>query len=556
MRSRARMLCIGFALLVVAQASIALAEIVSGTVISVSSAGDRIVIKQRSTGTNRTVRLSTGVRVSVDGKSVSVTSLRSGQAVSAFVTDGSATRLVVKSGDGDSTTPEPKPAPEPKKETPRPTPVPKKTPEPKPAEPMPEPKPMPEPRPDRTPRTTRPMPQAAAEVAVQDWPQFRGANRDNISRETGLLASWPEDGPAVAWTARGFGEGYSSVSISRGRVLSMGNVDDGEYLIAVDLQNGREVWKTRTGRPFREGAGNGPRSTPTIDGDRVYALGANGDLVCANFETGRIEWQRNILQDFGGSNIQWGICESVLIDGEKLICTPGGRRATMVALNKNTGSDLWLAQVPTSPSAAYSSPIAVEVGGVRQYVNYTQGGVVGVRARDGMVMWGQRESANGTANCSTALFEDNAVFTSSGYGTGGALFRLASRNGVTASQVAYTTREMENHHGGMVALNGHLYGSSDPGILRCIDMNSGRVKWQNRSVGKGSLTLADGHLYVRSEGGAVALVEASPDSYNEKGRFEPQRRAGRPAWAHPVVADGKLFLRDQDTLTVFDIKAR
>lgn len=170
-------------------------------------------------------------------------------------------------------------------------------------------------------------------------------------------------------------------------------------------------------------------------------------------------------------------------------------------------------------------------------------------------MWGQRESANSTANCSSAVFENNSVFTASGYGTGGALFRLASRSGQTTSELGYSTREMKNHHGGMVVLDGYLYGC-DEAILTCLDLKTGKVAWQNRSVGKGSLTMADGRLYVRSENGPVALVEVSSKEYSERGRFNQPQRSGRPSWAHPVVAEGKLFLRDMDRLLTYDVKEK
>ncbi|HUQ71773.1 MAG TPA: PQQ-binding-like beta-propeller repeat protein, partial [Planctomycetaceae bacterium] len=306
---------------------------------------------------------------------------------------------------------------------------------------------------------------------------------------------------------------------------------------------------------FQDGTGNGPRGTPTVDGDRVYALGGHGDLVCANSASGDVVWKMNILQEFGGNNIVWGISESVLIDDDRLICTPGGRQATMVALNKLTGKPIWRSAIQGNPSAAYSSPIAINVGNVRQYVNFVHTAVVGVRASDGEPMWGQPASANGTANCSTPVAANNVVFTASGYGTGGALFRLASSGNATRSEVAYTTKEMKNHHGGMVLIDGFLYGF-DEAILTCLDLRTGKPAWQNRSVGKGSLTYADGCLYLRSENGPVALAAASPQGYDERGRFEPGDRSRRPAWSHPVIAHGKLYLRDQDTLVVYDVKAK
>lgn len=335
----------------------------------------------------------------------------------------------------------------------------------------------------------------------------------------------------------------------------MGNTRQGESVIALDLETGREVWSTPTGgQPYRNGMGNGPRGTPAVDGDRVYALGGTGQLVCLDAETGRKHWDGNILSAYDGQNIGWGISESVLVDGENVICTPGGRQATMVAINKITGRASWTALVPSAPKAAYSSAIPVEVGGVRQYVNFTHNGTVGIRASDGNVMWGQQEGSNGTANCSAPLFHDGHVFVASGYGTGGALFRLTSNGGQTRSSRVYSNQDMKNHHGGMVVVDGYLYGT-DEGTLKCINMITGRMAWRGRSVGKGSVTYADGHVVLRSENNGVALFEASPREYIEKGRFDQPQRSSAKAWAHPVIADGKLFLRDMDTLLAFDVKA-
>lgn len=558
MWTRIRILCL---LAVVAclgaVSSTASAEVVAGTVVSVSPRTNRMVIKLRSKETSRSLKLLSNVRVYIDDKKGSVLKLKPGQPVYAFVKDSYVTRLNVKSAIESTEKAEPKKATSgstfgsPRTSTSKPMPSTSSTP--------------------RTASTTtssrssaarsRRFPTKPAEststgsTSSSDWNQFRGPNRDNLSPERGLLTSWPDQGPRQAWTARGVGEGYSAVSISNGRVYTMGNVGQEEKVVCLDLESGREIWTASNGQAYREGQGNGPRGTPSVVDGRVYSLGANGDLSCLDSQTGQPHWRKNILREFGGSNITWGISESVLVDGDKVICTPGGQRATMVALNRMTGNVIWTASVPTSPKAAYASPIAIEVGGVRQYVNYTHGGVVGVRASDGQVMWGHRESTNGTANCSTPVFHDSSIFTASGYDTGGSLFRLQSRGGRTVSQVAYSTKEMKNHHGGMVVVDGYLYGSSDPGILKCIELRSNRVVWQNRSVGKGAVSYADGHLYVRSERGPVALVEATPSGYQEKGRFDQPQRSGRPSWSHPVIANGKLFLRDMDNLLAYDIRA-
>lgn len=503
------------------------ADSAGGTVVSIDGASNKIVIKDKVKNTNRSFTLSKTAQVTLDGEKVLAGQLEEGQQITVIYNGTLATRIIAKKGGAEEAKPGKIPV------TTRPT---TKT-----------------PTNSATGKTTTRSAPAASSSG--DWNQYRGPNRDNVSHETGLLKEWPDDGPKQSWRANGLGEGYSSVVVSDGRVITMGNLGDDEVVTALDIQSGNKLWSTKTGRAFQNDTGNGPRGTPTVDGDTVYVLGGNGDLASVDLSTGNRKWQVNILDTFGGRNIVWGISESVLIDGDKLICTPGGRDATMVALNKNTGKPIWRSAVPTSPQASYSSAIAIDVGGVRQYVNFTSAGVVGVRASDGQPMWGQKESSNGTANCSSPVFENNMVFTASGYGTGGAMFRLASRGGQTTSQLGYRSDKMKNHHGGMVVVDGHLYGSDDPGILTCIELSSGNVKWQNRSVGKGALTVADGHIYLRSENGPVALVELNPERYIERGRFNQPDRSNRPSWAHPVVAQGKLFLRDMDRMLVYSVKA-
>lgn len=392
----------------------------------------------------------------------------------------------------------------------------------------------------------------------QQWTQFRGPGRANISTESGLLTDWNQSPPKLLWTARGLGEGYSSVSLSGNLLFTMGTKANEEVVIAIDINTGEIVWSQANGSVFKDGQGNGPRSTPTVDGTVLYALGANGDLSCMTTRDGSVEWTKNILQEFGANNIVWGISESPLIDGDKLVCTPGGQRATMVALNKQNGATIWKATVPGNPKAAYSSAIMITVGGVKQYVNLTHDGIMGVEAQTGTPLWGNNRAANKTANCSAPVFfaGNNSIFYASGYGTGGALLRLTGAQNRVSAQLGFFTPDMKNHHGGMVEVDGFLYGSSDPGVLTCINLTNGQTVWQNRSVGKGALTCADGHIYMRSESGPLALVEVNPKAYVEKGRFNQPERSGKPAWPHPVVADGKLFLRDQDLLLCYDVRGK
>ncbi|MBI1347655.1 PQQ-binding-like beta-propeller repeat protein [bacterium] len=518
---RTRLICFLLAGMSVLWLSVVDAAIYSGEIEAVSTGTRTITIRIASQDKSMTFQLGPTGRVQSGTKAIQLDVVKVGQI--ATVTTGSDAKVATKISVRD-----PKPAEAASKPAIKPT-------------------------------RTEPMPEKSTvssnvEVVIGDWPQYRGANRDNISLEKGLLTSWPSNGPKVAWEQSGFGEGYSSVSIVGDTIFTLGTQSGQETLFALNRDGGQQKWSISTGRVFQDGGqGNGPRGTPTVDGDRVYALGAHGDLVCAKVADGDVLWRLNILETFQGNNIVWGISESVLIDGEKLICTPGGKAATMVALDKMTGRPIWRAMIPGAPQAGYSSPIAIDVGNVRQYVNFVHTGVVSVRATDGNPLWGQQASANDTANCSSPVAMENLVFTASGYGTGGALFRLASRSNATQSEVVYTTKEMKNHHGGMVLLDGYVYGF-DEGILTCLDLKTGKPAWQNRSVGKGSLTYADGRLYLRSEGGPLALCAASPEGYEELGRFDPPNRSNRAAWAHPVVAGGKLYIRDQDTLTVFDVK--
>jgi len=394
-------------------------------------------------------------------------------------------------------------------------------------------------------------------VYAADWPQWRGPDRTGLSRETGLLRSWPPEGPKLVWKAEGLGGGYSTPSIANKRIFGMGYVEDAEVVWALATDNGQRIWGTRIASANHEiGYDEGPRSTPTVDGDRLYALGVSGDLVCLNVTDGKLLWRKNLVREFGGHVPGWGYSESPLVDGEKVVVTPGGREATLVALNKTSGEVVWKCQVPGGDPAAYSSCIAADVGGQRQYIQFLSHGVVGVSATDGKFLWRFDAPANNRGiQCSTPLFRDNLVFAASAYRHGGALARLTNGpNGVTAEQV-YFTRNMQNHHGGMILVGDYLYGFNES-TLTCLNFKTGEVVWEDRSVNKGSLGYADGHLYARGERGAVALVEATSTGYVERGRFDQPDRSGKNAWSHPVIANGRLYLRDQDILLCYDVKAK
>jgi outer membrane protein assembly factor BamB len=352
---------------------------------------------------------------------------------------------------------------------------------------------------------------AASGGSTGSWPCFLGPNHDNISKESGLLTKWPPQGPAPAWQLKGLGQGYSAVSVADGVVFSMGTPDNQESLLAIGL-DGKALWSVPTGGAvFQEGHGNGPRSTPTVDGGSVYTLGASGDLICVDISKKAVRWHKNLSQEFGAPVPQYGYSESVLIDGSKLICTPGGQGATMAALDKSTGAMIWKCAVPTSPGAAYGSPIVADVGGMREYINVVSRGVVGVKG-DGNFLWANDTIGNANVICASPLFIKDHVLVSASYNAGAALIHLTpSEQGGIQADLVYHSREMKNHHGGMVAVGNYVYGADDQ-ILTCFNLETGKAVWKNRSVGKGSLTCADGRLYVRSEeNGTMALVEATPN---------------------------------------------
>lgn len=392
----------------------------------------------------------------------------------------------------------------------------------------------------------------AGNSSLVPWTQFNGTLRDNRSTESGLLEAWPEGGPPLLWAAHGLGAGFSSVSVVNGVIYTCGNKADSEALIALDAGTGEKIWSTPFARASHPSVGDGPRSTPTFDEGFVYAMGAGGDLICANAETGEPRWQRNILTDYEAPVITWGMCESVLIDGPKLICTPGGKLATIVALDKTTGKEIWKC-LQKDLGASYASPLVANIGGVRQYVQFFNTVVGAVRADDGTFLWQNGNSSSGT-NCSSPLVSGDHVFSASNYGVGGALVKLTSVDQLTVAELVYHTPQMKSHHGDMVIVDGLLFGSNDPGILVCLELMTGKVKWQNRSIGKGSVTYADGKIYLRGEESSVALIEATGKSYRELGRFEQPERSDLQAWAHPVVAHGRMFLRDQGLLLCYDVR--
>ena len=480
---------------------------------------------------------------------------------------------------------------------------------------------------------------------ADDWPQSQGPDRNSISKEHGLLKEWPKEGPPLAWKIQGLGGGYSAPSVAAGRVFGMSNRGDDEVVWALSEKDGQTLWTTPIGPLFRQQqpqGKEGPACTPTVDGDRLYALGLGGNLACLQVQDGKVIWQRSLTRDFGGRVPTWSYRESPLVDGEKVICTPGADDAMMVALEKLTGKTIWKCQAPNvsaaggppgggpggprdggpgvgsgresggppggglggprdggpgvgsgresggppgggpggprgggrgsgrggfggGSGASYASAIAIDFDGQRQYVQLASKALIGVAASDGKLLWRYAHPANPMGiNCSTPVYQDGLLFAASAYGAGGGLVRLTKdANGEIKAEEVYFSKKMQNHHGGMIVVDGCLYGANggnEGGALVCLDFKTGNVLWDERDdpdhrAPKGSLALADGRFYYRTEKGTMLLFEPNSKQYVEHGRFEQPDRSEQPAWPHPVIANGKLYLRDQDALLCYDVKA-
>lgn len=410
---------------------------------------------------------------------------------------------------------------------------------------------------------------ASRGFAPGDWPQWRGHGRDGKAPDHGLLSSWPEGGPELVWSTSGAGVGFSSLSIAGDRIFTMGDVGGRQHVMAFGRDDGALLWRTEIGPAWTDEYG-GPRSTPTLDGNTAYALGTNGDLAALDIADGAIRWQLNLRDDLGGEfprsrdNYTWRYAESPLVDGERLVVTPGGSEALMVALDKESGDVSWRSTATSfgdngTDGGAYSSVVVTEAGGVRQYVQLVGRGVIGVEAESGRFLWGYDRMANDVANIPTPLVIDDYVLSATGYGAGAALLQLQPEgNGIRATEVWFNdSSTMQNHHGGMVAVDGTVFlgQGHNRGFPQAVDLVSGEVLWgpiRNAGSGSAAVMYADGHLYYRYQNGLMVLVEASRDEYREKGSFMIPNPA-RFSWAHPVIAGGRLYLREQDAIHVYDI---
>ena len=391
-------------------------------------------------------------------------------------------------------------------------------------------------------------------AAGADWPHWRGPARDGSSSESGLLKSWPAGGPALAWTAEKLGAGYSSVTVAGGKIFTAGDGPDSSFVHALDL-NGKLLWSSKLGRPGERGGYAGPRSSPSVDGAFVYTLGQFGDLVCHQVADGKEVWRTSLSKDFGGKVGGWGYSESVIVDGNNVICTPGGTNGTLLALNKKTGAKVWQT-AGWRDSAEYVTPAVATIGGVKQYVQLTQRSVAGI-GTDGRILW-RAERKGSTAVIPTPVVKGDMVYVTSGYGVGCNAFKVTKTGDTFSASEVYANKVMVNHHGGVILLGEHLYGFSGGKGWTCQKLEGGEAVWTSDKLGKGALAYADGHFYLRAESGkgSVVLIEATPDGYKETGRFDQPNRSTKNSWPHPVIVGGRLYLRDQGILLCYDVKAK
>ena len=407
-------------------------------------------------------------------------------------------------------------------------------------------------------------------VAAEDWPQWRGPDRSNRSVETGLFDAWGDAGPELEWIAKGVGEGYASVSVANGRAFTTGNFENTQSAVAVDVATGKVIWRTPITDSVPKHGYDGSRTTPTVDEDRLYMVSSDGRIVCLQASDGEQVWSRD-FDHWGGKMMSgWGFSESPLVDGDKVICTPGGREAVMVCLDKRTGEAIWESKWPADREqtdnlkngAGYASAVISEGGGVRQYIQMVGQGLIGVRASDGQVLWVYDRVANRVANIPTAIVDGDLVFASTGYNTGSALLRLSAAGAegrVDAEEVYWLdSRDLQNKHGGITLVDGYVYcgHGNGSGLPICVEMASGRIAWgPERAEGRGetSMIAADGHLLMRRQDGTVLLVRANPDEFDLVGTMQPAVQE-KKSWAHPVIANGRLYLREQNQLMCYRLK--
>ncbi|NOS69187.1 MAG: PQQ-like beta-propeller repeat protein [Verrucomicrobia bacterium] len=401
---------------------------------------------------------------------------------------------------------------------------------------------------------------AATGLRATDFPQWRGPLRDGHSPETGLLQEWPKAGPKLLWQVQTVGAGYSTPSVVGKRIYLLANEGSEESVLALDVKDGGRVWATKLGKvghPEQNPNYPGARSTPSVDGKFLFALGSDGDLVCLKTANGEEVWRKHLRNEYGGKYGEWAYSESPLVDGNKLIVTPGGTNATLLALNKKTGEVIWTCATPEGDEASYSSVVSATFSGVKQYIQFLSKGLVGVDAKTGKLLWRFEKTAKGSpAVIMTVLVDDGMVY-SGAFRANTALIKPVLKDGVFTVEEIYSNNKLPIGLGGVVKVGDYFYGSSSQSAM-CVDFKTGTVKWEERAIGPCSWLVADKRIYLHAESGEVALIEPSGEAYREKGRFSPPNpptRGQAKAWAYPVMANGRLYIREQNLLWCYDVKA-
>ena len=396
-------------------------------------------------------------------------------------------------------------------------------------------------------------------VYAADWMQWRGPKHDGVSPETGLLDSWPEGGPKLLWKSEDLGIGYSNIAFHGGKIYSMGDNGDSCYIFALDAKNGQGLWSTKVGKSG--GNYEGPRCTPATDGKLLFGIGQFGDFVCVDAEKGTLLWSVNVASEYGGKYMSgWNFSMSPIIDGNRVVLPIGGEGGTVIAFEKSAQGPkvLWRSK-EFGEEAAYTSIVPLTLGGKEQYVVLTGQRIAGLDPESGKVLW-QAPFPGDRAVCSDPVYVMDGentcyILASCAYNVGTYGYKVTTENGKFNAEEIYSAKNLQSHHGGLVQVGGHFYFLTQRELV-CIEPKTGKILWNDRSVGKGSILAADGKLIVRSEGrtGTVALVEISPEGYKEISRFDQPDRTNKNGWTYPVVYDGKLYLRDQHLLFCYELK--
>ena len=386
---------------------------------------------------------------------------------------------------------------------------------------------------------------------AQDIAQWRGSNRDGSYSETGLLKSWPEEGPGLLWHYDDLGEGHSSAAVTRDRIFTAGMTNGIGYIFSFTI-DGKLLWKVPYGEDWTE-SWPGTRSTPLVYDGKVYFISGFGKLVCMSADKGDKIWTLDVLKDLHGRNIKWGVTENLLIDGNKLYCTPGGADTNVVALDRNTGKLIWISK-GNSEKSAYCSPMLITLANRKIFVTQTENSILGIDAADGKLLWRHDQPNKYSVHANTPLFHNGTLYCVSGYGQGGVMLKIAADG--SAKQELWRNKSLDTRMEGVVLVNDRIYGSDDSNkAWWCLDWKTGKEIYSEKITNKGNIIFADGRLYCYGDSGEIVLVKPMPDGFTKISSFKVPYGSNQH-WAHPVIANGRLYVRHGNSLMVYDLKQK